>query len=249
MTTWQAVFLGAVFIIAVPGLLHLLRARRRRGELDFNIIDEGIHHLDTESEPWTVHVEVRVPGSLDEVRLRRAVAQAIHVHPMARAFQQRWRPWHTVYRWQIVDAPTIDPLSVRTCDSDEELDLARGAFQSARVSLSEAPPLRVLLARHRDGDYVMVNFNHAACDGVGALRFLRSIGLAYSELEDTGPATVAARDLARTSAPKALRERWDRQLLINKALREAIASPPSRIAVDGGAAAPGCTRSRPQAAS
>jgi NRPS condensation-like uncharacterized protein len=128
---------------------------------------------------------------------------------------------------------------VRTCDSDEELDLARGALQSARVSLSEAPPLRVLLARHRDGDYVMVNFNHAACDGVGALRFLRSIGLAYSELEDTGPATVAARDLARTSAPKALRERWDRQLLINKALREAIASPPSRIAVDGGAAAPG----------
>lgn len=240
MAPWQWLLLGAILALAVPGLLHALRSRRRRGELDFNIIDESIHHLDTEDEPWTVHVEARVPGALDEERLRRAVAQAIRVHPMARAFQRRWRPWHTVYRWQIVDAPAIDALSVRECASDDELAGARATFQSTRVPIAEAPPFRVLLARHPDGDYVMLNVNHAASDGVGSLRLLRSIGLAYSEMEDAaGDQALAVRDLARTSAPLTLRQRWDRQLLLNKSLRDAIASPPSRIAIDGGNAVQG----------
>jgi NRPS condensation-like uncharacterized protein len=240
MTTWAWLLTATALLLAVPGLLHLLRARRRRDELDFNIIDEAIHHLDTEDEPWTVHVEARVPGSLDEQKLRCAVASAMRVHPMARALQRTWRSWHTVYRWQIVDAPTIDPVSARDCASDEELAAVRATFQSTRVPIFEAPPFRVLLARHPGGDYVMLNVNHAACDGVGSLRLLRSIALAYSDLEDParelGP---GVRDLARASAPATLRQRWDRQLLLNRALREAIASPPSRIAVDGGEASAG----------
>ena len=239
MITWPWVLLGTGVSLAVPGLIQVLRSRRR-GELDFNIIDEAIHHLDTEDEPWTVHVEARVTGALDPERLRRAVAQAMRVHPMARAFQRRWLPWHTVYRWQVVEAPAIDPFSVRECASDEELAVARSAFQSQRVPVSEAPPFRVLLARHPGGDYVMLNFNHAACDGVGSLRFLRSIGLAYSGLEDpTGDAKPGVRDLARTTAPATLHQRWDRLVVLNKALRDAIASPPSRIAIDGGDDAPG----------
>ncbi|MGZ3455190.1 MAG: hypothetical protein ACXVEF_36635 [Polyangiales bacterium] len=240
MTTWQWLVLGLLLLLAIPGALHALRARRRRGELDFNIIDEAIHHLDTEDEPWSVHVEARVAGTLDEGRLRRAIEQATRVHPMARAFQRKWRPWHTVYRWQVVDAPAIDTLSVRECASDEELASVRAEFQSKRVPIAEAPPFRVLLARHPHGDYVMLNFNHAACDGVGSLRLLRSIGLAYSELPDTaGDPALSVRDLARTSVPASLRQRWDRQLVLNKALREAIASPPTRIAIEGGTAAPG----------
>jgi NRPS condensation-like uncharacterized protein len=85
-----------------------------------------------------------------------------------------------------------------------------------------------------------LNVNHAACDGVGSLRLLRSIGFAYSDLEDSaGDQALSVRDLARTSAPSTLRQRWDRQLLLNKALREAIASPPTRIAIDGGDTSPG----------
>jgi NRPS condensation-like uncharacterized protein len=239
MITWHWVLLGAALSLAVPGLIQRFRSRRR-GELDFNVIDEAIHHLDTQDEPWTVHVEARAAGSLDAGKLRRAVAKAMSVHPMARAFQRRWRPWHTVYRWQIVDAPSIDPFSVRECASDEELGATRAAFQSQRVPIAEAPPFRVLLARHPAGDYVMLNFNHAACDGVGSLRFLRSIALAYSELEDpTGDAKLGVRDLARTTAPVTLHERWDRLLLLNRAFRDAIASPPSRIAIDGADEAPG----------
>lgn len=236
MTTWHWLIPGVILSLAVPGLLHALRSRRRRGELDFNIIDESIHHLDTEDEPWTVHVDVRVAGALDEARLRRAIEEAVRVHPMARAFQRRWRPWQTVYRWQILESPVLDALSVRDCASDEDLAAARATFQSTRVSIAEAPPFRMLLARHPGGDYLMLNFNHAACDGVGALRFMRSVGLAYSEEKDAPDTEVlAARDLARASAPRSLRQRWDRQLALNKILREGIASPPSRIAVDGGA--------------
>jgi NRPS condensation-like uncharacterized protein len=239
METWLWIVLCAVVVLALPGLLHLFRSRPR-GELDFNIIDEAIHHLDTEDEPWSVHVEARVQGSLDEARLRRAVTRAMRLHPMARAFQRRWRPWHTVYRWQIVDTPDIDPLSVCACASEEELANARATFLSTRVPLDHAPPLRVLLTRHPGGDYLMVNFNHAACDGVGTLRFLRSVGHAYSEADEGAlPQGLAARDLARASAPRTLRQWWDRQVLLHKALRASVSSPPSRLAVEGGTATPG----------
>ncbi|HVP30327.1 MAG TPA: hypothetical protein VMW35_14320 [Myxococcota bacterium] len=45
-----------------------------RNRLPFNEVDEVIHHLDTRQEPWSVHVEARVAGRIDEARLRSAVA-------------------------------------------------------------------------------------------------------------------------------------------------------------------------------
>ncbi|MBW3546607.1 MAG: hypothetical protein KY452_00520 [Actinobacteria bacterium] len=50
----------------------------------FSVADEAIYLLDSEAEPWSIQLEVCVAGTLDEVRLRQAVTQALARHPMAR---------------------------------------------------------------------------------------------------------------------------------------------------------------------
>ena len=235
---WWAV--GVVLgLLAIPGVLHLFRRKRPRDQLDFNIIDEAIHHLDVPDEPWTVHLEARLGGAVDPARLERAILLAATKHPMARAYQRKWRPWHTVYRWQIEAKLEHAPLEVVACATDEDVTATRARFQSTRCPIDAAPPFRMLLAKREGGDYVMINFNHAAADGVGTLRFLRSVGLAYGEAPDPTPESALAwRDLTRTSAPTAA-EGWQRQLFMNQMLREAVSSAPTRLAIQDGTPAPG----------
>jgi hypothetical protein len=51
----------------------------------FNEIDEAVRLLDSPSEPWSIQLELRVRGRLDECRLRTALGEALARHPMARA--------------------------------------------------------------------------------------------------------------------------------------------------------------------
>jgi hypothetical protein len=55
-----------------------------RGE-PVDVVDEAIVHLDSSSEPWSVHLEVHLRRPIDVVRLRGAVEVAIDRHPRARA--------------------------------------------------------------------------------------------------------------------------------------------------------------------
>jgi NRPS condensation-like uncharacterized protein len=237
MPSWLSVAMeiagGAAVLTAVPGLLHLARRTRARDELDFNIIDEAIHHLDTDAEPMTVHVEARVAGRIDEERLRKAVAQACASHPLARAKQQPWRRWSTAYRWKIDAVPSRDPVGVvDTSRGTTTVERERGRFQSERVPLDASPPFRVLLVHADAGDCVMLNFNHAAADGVGTLRFLRSIARNYAGAADVGISskTLRTRDLTQSTAPATFRERWERLGLLGEALRNAVVAPPTRLA-------------------
>ena len=47
----------------------------------FCALDEASYHLDSAAEPWTVHLEVRLSGSVVEDRLRRAVRVALGRQP------------------------------------------------------------------------------------------------------------------------------------------------------------------------
>src|SRR5436309_15058974 len=78
--------------------------------LPFTAIDEAVHGLDTDSEPWTIQLELRVAGHLDGERLDKALRLALDRHPMARV---RKAPTHKGERgnvWQITTQPDIDPL-------------------------------------------------------------------------------------------------------------------------------------------
>ena len=121
-----------------------------------------------------------------------------------------------------------------------QLAQARAELHSLSVPLAESPPLRVRLARHPLGDALMVNANHAAFDGFGTLQLLRSIARAYaSEPEpDPGVDLAQARDIERLAQPASLADRARRVRALGDKARD-LASPPSRLAAQGGSDRPG----------
>jgi NRPS condensation-like uncharacterized protein len=215
--------------------------RARHVETPFNEVDEAFFHLSRPDEPDSIQLEVRAPGRLDEARLRAAVGHALRLHPMARARQAPWSGMRLQYTWEIPETVGVEPLAVVECRDDEALGRVRAELQSLPVPLNESPPLRLLLARHPAGDAVMLHASHTATDGIGALRFLRSIVRAYAGEPDALPPVdpLAARDLrARLAArgPQEQLARWDSLLRGNA---EAWWAPPARVVGVGARALPG----------
>lgn len=154
----------------VAGAAHdamtLLRGRQgdHRCKLDCEwVADEGASGpkrrelLDPADATWSVQLEARVAGSLDDDRMRATLA--------------------AVLGDQI---PANERLVIAECDDDDDLDAARVQLQGTPVSLKDGPPVHACLAHHPDGDVLMLNINHAAADGYGALQVLRRIALAYT---------------------------------------------------------------------
>jgi NRPS condensation-like uncharacterized protein len=182
--TSRAVSLDALGIDAAQASADLDAVRR-----PFSALDEASYHLDSVSEPCSVHLEVRLSGTVIEDRLRQAIKVALTRHPRARARATIARQRRADYEWEITPAPDVDPLDVVVCPDDDALQGVRADLQSLAVPLATSPPLRVRLARHRDGDVVMLNVHHAAGDGIAALRLLRSIARAYARRCDHLPHT------------------------------------------------------------
>jgi NRPS condensation-like uncharacterized protein len=203
----------------------------------FNVVDETIRFVDAPGEPWTVQAEARVPGVLDDARMRDAVAAALACHPMARARQAPWRLWHRGFTWEIVSELDLDPLRVVSVDDDRLVADVRSRLYGCPVALTAAPPLRVALVHRRGGDTLMLAVNHTAIDGLGSLRLLTSIARAYAGVPDPVPdvdplavrALAAPLDAARVAGRA-------RDVL---ALLDELRRPKARIAADGGTDAPG----------
>lgn len=206
----------------------------------FSVVDEAVHLLDNEVEPWTIQVEARVAGTLDEARLGRAVTEALARHPMARARKATSGLAERRLHWEISRVPDLDPFRVVECRDDDALAAARADLHSIPIPLVESPPLRVRLAHHPDGDLVMLNVAHAAIDGFGGVRVLRSIARAYQDHPDPQPdlELQATRDLRRTLAARDLAERARRIETLLEKLRDHV-QPPARLSPDGGTNLPG----------
>ena len=113
--------------------------------------------LDPATTAWSVQVEVRVAGTLDEDRLRRAFA-SVFSGRMGRD----------------------DPLRCVECPDDDAVAATRQELQQSPAAMDDCPPLRAVLGKHPDGDYLMLNVNHAAADGVAAIDMLRDVARAYA---------------------------------------------------------------------
>jgi hypothetical protein len=147
-------------------LMLLLRGRQgdHRSELncewvsgtDAAVPDEACL-LDPRTSAWSLQLEARVAGSLDEERLRAALGAVIG--PGAKR----------------------ECLRVIDCEDDGDLHTARARLHHIGVPITAFPPLRAYLARHPDGDVLMLNLNHAATDGFGAMRVLSRIARAYAD--------------------------------------------------------------------
>jgi NRPS condensation-like uncharacterized protein len=153
-------------------------------KLPLSTLDEMFILLDEPVRPLTIQLEARVSGRLDEDRVRAAIHQATHNHPLARARLLPWTADARTYEWAIEDELQIDPLTVMDADVAGPLDDVRSALYSRTISLFESPPFRALLVHAAGGDYLMLAINHVMCDGIGALRLLQSIGRAYAGVPD-----------------------------------------------------------------
>jgi NRPS condensation-like uncharacterized protein len=206
----------------------------------FSVVDEAVHLLDNEVEPWSIQLEVRVEGHLDEARLRAALAEALARHPMARARKATSRLRDNRFQWEITRVPDLDPFSTVDCPDDDALADTRADLQSIAIPLIESPPLRVRLARHPDGDLVMLNVKHTAIDGFGSIRVLRSVARAYWGLPDPQPdlELEATRDLRDSLAAEDSAERRRRIATLLDKLRDEV-QPTARLVPDGGTEKPG----------
>jgi NRPS condensation-like uncharacterized protein len=200
-----------------------------------NLLDELFLTLDRRQEPWVVHVEARVTGRLDPDRLAAALGAAVQHHPIARARLAESRSTDRSHRWEILDELSEVPLHIAACDDDAMLAQARERHFAFTPSLDVAPPFAVLLAHVPDGDTILLNVNHAAADGMGAARLMRSILRAYAHEEDPDPPVdpLAVRDVRGLAGAASAAERIVRaRALARHALSRAV--PVARVARDGG---------------
>jgi len=208
-------------------------------DVAFSLVDEAIQLLEADTAPWSIQLEARVDGRLDEARLRRALASALEAHPMARARMIASNRWLTRDRWAFPRSRP-DLLRVVDCLDDDHLAAARAELQSLPSPLTVTPPLQAWLARHPEGDVLMLNVHHAAMDAFGAIRVLRSIARAYAGVPDPVPQIDFAEArrlptrLLDVDGPTRLR----RMMVLAERLGDLV-RPPARIAADGPTARPG----------
>jgi NRPS condensation-like uncharacterized protein len=202
---------------AAQDLVRLLRGRKgdHRSHLDcawvwddYDPAPDTAHLLDPCA--WSVHVEVRVAGRLDDTRMRKAFDTVVGHRPAEH-----------------------DPLRVVTCHDDQALDGERDALLAEPVAMHQWPPLQAVLAHHPAGDVLLLNVNHAASDGFSAVRVMESIAGAYADADPPGPSLdfVAVNDLPvrPASKPVSTVEAWYR--VVVERVRDLLANP-ARLAPD-----------------
>ena len=166
--------------------------------------------LDPATSAWGVQLDARVAGRLDETRLRSALDALVGVAGAG-----------------------AKCLTTVDCEGPEALDAARRELHGAGPPLTVLPPFAVRLAHHPGGDVLMLNLNHAAVDGFGAVRVLERLARAYAG--DAGPQDaldfLACCDLPVEPAPptSARFVRLGRKAL--ERVRDALSKPP-RLADD-----------------
>ena len=209
---------------AAQDVVRLLRGRQgdHRSHLDcewqwdeHHQTPDPAHLLDPTA--WSVHLEARVEGSLDEASLRKALDAVLGHHPVEH-----------------------DPLDVVDCPDGVSLDQAREGLLQAPVAMTAWPPFRVLLAHRPAGDILVLTVNHGASDAFSALRVFDTIVRAYAEGERSGPPLdfLALRELPvrPASAPvSVVVARWKDYV---ERLRDRLARP-ARLAADEAVDEPG----------
>ena len=205
-----------------------------------NLLDELYLHLDRRDEPWVVHVEMRVDGRLDAERLAHALAGAVERHPIARARLGSWQPLDVGYSWDIIEHLSEVPFRIADCPDEAALEEARERLFDFSPPVEAAPPFAALLAHVPNGDGLILNINHAAIDGVGAMRLMLSILRAYAEEDDPVPSfdPLEVRDVLPLAAAESVAEQYQRARTLVRLAGGQI-TPPSRVARDGSTQQPG----------
>ena len=191
-------------------------------------LDEAFINLGAKAE-MAIQFEVRVQGRLDADRLAAALRRAVARHPLARARLAPAPIGALRLDWHLPDA--ADHLGLEI--TDEPICVVRSRLHSRAPQLSVSPTFQATLVRDDDGDFLVLNLNHATFDGVSAVRLMTSIARAYAGEYDPigGPPIEEARDLKAMAGSRNIKDVLPRATKIGKDIldRKRV----TRVAADG----------------
>lgn len=198
----------------------------------FSVTDELFHHLESAEEPMSIQLDLRFSGHLDEQKVEEAAYEAMRRHPLAAVRQHPTQPGGRHYEWELAERADEDPVLLLDCPDDEAVTAAREAFYGRRLLLENAPPFRLLIAQHPDGDWLFLKMSHVVTDAAGAYRFLLSMMRIYAGVDDAQPAemdVIRARHLGQALGARDVPHRLRRA---NRLLQYLVGSVqlPTRIA-------------------
>ena len=201
---------------------------------EFNHLESTFMNMDRRPDTWSVQVEVRVSGRIEEDRLRAAIRYATEKHPIARARIQPFGEGAVRYFWDIPDQIDHLPLTTFEATRDSEVAAARSRLQSIQVPLSMSPGFLVYLVHHPKGDWLMLNVNHTMGDGLSTFRIIQSIVRHYAGEPDPVPDLdpLSVRDLKKLAGSKTFTQRLERIKLLVEHLDKAR-NAPTRVAGKG----------------
>lgn len=153
----------------------------------FSVTDELFHHLESAEEPMGIQLDLHFSGRLDEQKVEEATYAAMRRHPLASVRQHPILAGGRHYEWELIDRADEDPVLLVECADEEAVSAARDSFYARRLLLENAPPFRILIAHHSDGDWLFLKMSHVVTDAAGAYRFLLSIMRIYAGVDDPQP--------------------------------------------------------------
>lgn len=190
-----------------------------------SVTDELFLHLEKPDEPMHLQLDIRFSGRLDEQKLEAATYAAMALHPLTSV---RLHARDGGYDWEAVARPDDDPVLAVECADEAAIEAARSDFFSRRLPLESAPPFRLLIAHHVDGDWLFFKISHAVTDAYGAYRFLQSVLRRLAEVNDPLPIdidVVPARHMHRQFAAKSVTDRLKRATALLGYLMESVQLP------------------------
>lgn len=122
---------------------------------------------DRATEPHTIELTVEFSRPVDPEVIARGLRTAMAIHPMASVRLRRSGPLRRRLEWRGDESPPVTIL-------DEPGRRTIGELASVQPDLASSPPFHASLGEHGDGSRLVLVVNHAAFDGVGAVRFLRT---------------------------------------------------------------------------
>ncbi|MFC9506835.1 condensation protein [Streptomyces sp. NPDC057002] len=177
--------------------------------IPFPVVDEVSRHCLQEEEPETVHIEVHLPGPLDEPRLRKAFTEALHRHPRILMREARGPWFRRRYEWELTGEPDTEVVTF-TPPGPRALQDARTRALAEAPPLSMSPPIRLEAV----GSVLFLTINHTALDGPACLRILATAAELYGG-RDNNPAAPPTRPAEPGKEPPDTPTTW---------------SPPARVA-------------------
>ncbi|MGW1956481.1 condensation protein [Streptomyces sp. NPDC001920] len=201
----------------------------------FPVVDEVSRHCLQEEEPETVHIEVHLPGRLEQGRLRAAFAEALRRHPRILMRQAPGRWYRRRYEWELTAEPDVEVVSF-TSGGRDALRGARTRALTEAPPLSLSPPIRVEVVegagpvagseatdavgvrlRGTDGPQpgpargtvLFLTINHTALDGPACMRVLATAAEVYGG-RDNSPAAAPVRTATTPPPPEETPSHWSR---------------------------------------